>query len=85
MVNLFKSHKLYYLSFTALMLLCLALIFKTVDTPDVRFIVLLLTVFLYIFWGIAHHILHHDVSLRIVLEYLLVGGLGISLVLFLGS
>lgn len=85
MINLFKSHRGYYLSFGILMFLCLSLILKTANEPNLKFIAVFLTAFLYAFWGIVHHIAHHDVSLKIVLEYILVGGLGISLVLFLGS
>ncbi|MDP3994968.1 MAG: hypothetical protein Q8P91_03990 [bacterium] len=34
----------------------------------------------YVFWGIAHHIIHKDFHISIVIEYLLVASLGLIVV-----
>lgn len=85
MINSLKSHRGYYSSFGILMFLCVTLILKTSNEPSLRMAILFLTGFLYAFWGIVHHLVHHDVSIKIMLEYVLVGALGISLVLLLSG
>lgn len=35
--------------------------------------VLYLVSFIYIAWGIIHHLLEHDLTVRIVVEYILIG------------
>ncbi len=85
MIDSLKSHRGYYLSFGVLMFLCVTLILKTANDTDIRMAILFLTGFLYAFWGIVHHLVHHDVSVKIVLEYVLVGALGIVLVLLLSG
>jgi hypothetical protein len=81
MKNLLKYHTGYYLSLGAMMLLCMTLIMKTTNEPRLRVAVICLTSFIYVFWGIAHHIVHHDISLKVVLEYVLIGIIGTVLVL----
>lgn len=39
--------------------------------------------FFYVVWGILHHLVHHSVTLRIVLEYVVVALLGVAVVFFI--
>jgi len=44
--------------------------------------ILIVTAFFYVVWGIAHHLIHHSFSIKIMLEYIAIAVLGISLILF---
>lgn len=37
----------------------------------------------YVVWGILHHVVHHDITTKIVIEYILIGSLGMTIVMFL--
>lgn len=37
----------------------------------------------YVLWGILHHVIHHSVTLRLIIEYVVVAALGIAVVFFI--
>lgn len=39
----------------------------------------------YVFWAVIHHLMHHDLSGKVVVEYVLIAMVGISLVYFVLS
>ena len=82
MYKKFKKHTGYYLSLFAILLLGLILI--VVSSPNIRFqsVVLLLTVVFYILWGLLHHFINHELTYKIMIEYVLIGLLGISILFF---
>lgn len=41
------------------------------------------TVILYVFWGILHHKINHELTRKITVEYLLIGLLGLSIIFFI--
>lgn len=45
--------------------------------------VLVLTVIFYVTWGIVHHAINHSLNSKIVVEYILIGSLGIAALVFL--
>ena len=47
--------------------------------------VVVATTFFYVLWGILHHLTNHDLHARIVIEYILIGSLGLSIIFFLLS
>lgn len=77
-----KKHIFYYLSLAALLGIgfTLPIYFVTQKTLQLSFIVL--TAFLYVVWGVSHHIIHHSFSIKIMLEYIAIAVLGLSLILF---
>jgi hypothetical protein len=81
MNNLLKSHIGYYLSLGSLLLICVGLIFTAGNQPAVKMAILVMTAVLYVIWGVAHHAVHHDISAKIVVEYVLIAALGMVLVL----
>lgn len=85
MKNLLKYHTGYYLFFGVLMFLCLTLLLKSYRTPEYKIIIIFITAFLYTFSGIAHHIIDHDISFKVVIEYVLIAALGIVLLLLIAS
>jgi hypothetical protein len=78
-----KNHFGYYLSLSAILLLGLALIILTSPNIKSQGMVISLTVFFYILWGVLHHFINHKLTLRIVIEYVLIGALGISVIFFM--
>lgn len=47
-----------------------------------QFLVAAFLGFFYAFWGILHHVLHHSLRPRIVIEYIVIASLGIAVTLF---
>lgn len=47
--------------------------------------VVIATTFFYVLWGIMHHLLNHDLSTKIVIEYVLIGIFGLTTIFFLLS
>ncbi len=78
-----KKHFGYYLSLSAILLLGLVLIVLTGPNPKSQSLVILLTVFFYVLWGILHHLINHELTHRIVVEYVLIGALGLSIMFFM--
>jgi hypothetical protein len=78
-----KKHVGYYVSLIAILSFGLVLIFSTRSNIVMQSFAILLTVTFYIFWGLLHHLINHELSLRIVVEYILIGALGISILFFM--
>jgi hypothetical protein len=78
-----KKHFGYYLSLSAILLLGIILIILTSPNIKLQSLVIVLTVFFYVLWGILHHLINHELSSRIVIEYVLVGALGLSILFFM--
>jgi hypothetical protein len=78
-----KKHFGYYLSLSAILLLGIILIILTSPNIKLQGLVIALTVFFYVLWGILHHLINHELSSRIVIEYVLVGALGLSILFFM--
>lgn len=76
-----KNHIVYYLSLFTIFFFGFILITVTNYDPNLQLISLLMTSFFYVLWGIVHHSLHHDISSKIVIEYVLFAALGVLLVL----
>lgn len=77
-----KKHLGYYISLIAILSFGLVLVFLTDNDPKMQSLVILLTVFFYVLWGIVHHLINHELTLRIVIEYVLIGALGLSILFF---
>ncbi len=75
------SHVWYYASLSFLLILGCTLIVISGRQPQLQAGAVVMTAFFYAFWGIFHHALHHDISAKIVVEYVLIASLGISLTL----
>ena len=78
-----KKHFGYYLSLSAILLLGIILIVLTSPSIKLQSLVILFTVFFYILWGILHHLINHELSSRVVIEYVLIGALGLSILFFM--
>lgn len=80
-----KKHIGYYLSLLAIFLFGFFL--TVIANPNIKLqgIIILFTVFSYVLWGIIHHLINHELTTRIVVEYVLIGVLGIAILFFMLS
>jgi hypothetical protein len=78
-----QKHFGYYLSLMAILGLGLALILLTSPNIKLQSLVILLTIFFYVLWGVLHHLINHELSARIMIEYVLIGALGLSILFFM--
>lgn len=77
-----KKHIFYY---TALLLMCLVtvILVKVLSfSQQSQFLVIVVLGFFYALWGILHHILHHSLRIRIVIEYIIIAMLGVAVIVF---
>lgn len=77
-----KNHYAYYLSLLLILIFGFLIAYNSSD-KQFQFVVALMTAFVYVMWGILHHFINHELTPKIVLEYTLMGSLGMSLVFFL--
>jgi len=61
----------------------LALVLATKGNTSVQAMSVLMVAFLYFFWAMVHHYIHHELKVRVVVEYILIMMLGTVLMLFL--
>jgi len=71
-----KKHLWYYVSFLAVELTGLGLIFYLAD-KNLQFLTVCFMASFYIGWAILHHYHHHNISIKIMIEYILIGLLGV--------
>lgn len=83
MIQRVKAHLGYYSVFLLMACLGFYLLLVNVGSEQGRVTIVVLLAFFYVVWGLLHHYIHHDISTKIVLEYVLVGALGISVIFFL--
>lgn len=77
-----RKHAWYYLVFIGFELVGLAFIFLFTYNKPIQMIVLFAMVAFYLLWTILHHKIHHTLTKKIVLEYILIGVLGALALLF---
>ena len=82
-----KKHVFYYISLLAVIVLGVILALQYPYSKQTQMLIVVMTTFFYVSLGILHHRENHDLTAKIVVEYTLVGGLGMTIVSFflLGS
>ena len=83
LAKLYK-HSLYYASLIAILTLGFLLAYNN-SNKTFQIGVVIATTFFYVLWGIMHHLLNHDLSAKIVIEYILIGAFGLTIIFFLLS
>jgi hypothetical protein len=78
-----KQHLYYYVSMAALQLVGFFVVLTASPHIQTQMILVIITSGIYVFWALLHQFLHHDLHPKVVLEYVLVGFLGISISFFL--
>ena len=83
MFNKFKKHLAYYLSLCLILSVGLVLTFLASPNLKLQTLIVVLTVVFYILWGILHHLINHELTAKIMVEYILIGVLGLSILFFM--
>jgi len=82
MIKKFIKHINYYLFLLAIFAVGLLLSVLVYPNIFLQILVIVSTIIFYVFWGIWHHKKEHNLTNKIIVEYLLIGLLGISIVFF---
>ena len=78
-----KKHLGYYIALFIMFILATILILQFSFSKQLQMVTVVTTVLLYIIFGIVHHKENHDLTAKIVIEYVLIGSLGMVIVSFL--
>lgn len=79
----FRQHIAYYISLFVILLLGGILIILTSPNVFVQINIALITICFYVLWGAIHHLINHELTIRIMIEYVLIGLLGVSIIFFM--
>lgn len=77
-----KKHFGYYVSFLLILFGSVFLILQNIGDSSLVLKFVGLFAISYVVWGILHHMVHHSVTLRIVIEYVVVALLGVAVIFF---
>lgn len=77
-----KEHFFYYISLFAIIALGVILALQFSYSKQMQMLVVVMTTFFYVGLGILHHRENHDLTAKIVVEYTLIGALGMTVVSF---
>lgn len=78
-----RKHIAYYFFLLLILLLGLILSFYFSFDRQLQMLAIIMTAISYVVWGVSHHFVHHDLTPKIMIEYVLIGSLGMSIVLFI--
>lgn len=78
-----KHHGTYHLSLALLLLLGVIMAYYSKENRQLQMVVIIGMAFVYVGWGVVHHYILHDLSPKIVIEYIAMASLGITIALFL--
>lgn len=77
-----KNHNLYYLSLLSVLFSGIVLVIIFSGDSILQMLTVVGVAFSYVILGIVHHLIDHDLVLKIVVEYILIAALGIAAALF---
>ncbi len=82
-----QEHTVYSIFLFIIVALGILLALQFPHNKQMQMLVIVITTFFYVGLGLVHHKENHDLTTKIVIEYALIGGLGMTIVLFflLGS
>ena len=81
-MSMSRNHIFHYTIILGIILLGIGLLILLSANKALQFIALIVISFFYLMYGILHHRLEHDLTLKIVIEYILVVFLVIALFIF---
>lgn len=84
MLKRISEHAIYYVVLIIMLSLSFLLAYTSSDRGFQIGTVVAVT-FFYVLWGIMHHLMNHDLHAKIVIEYILIGALGLTIIFFLLS
>lgn len=78
-----RERLFYYIALIMMSGLSIFLVEKLNFSKQEQFLVVVFLGFFYALWGVLHHVLHHSLRLRIMLEYIAFAMLGIAVTVFI--
>lgn len=78
-----KHHGSYHLSLLLVLTLGVVLAYYSRGNKQLEMMVLVGIASAYVLWGVIHHYVMHDLTYKIVIEYIAMASLGLVLALFL--
>lgn len=78
-----KKHLTYYLSLGAILASGIFFASQAYYDKQLQMMIVVATAFVYVLWGILHHLMHHDLNSKIVVEYILISAFGMAVILFI--
>ncbi len=78
-----QSDTIYYISVFLILFVGLLAVMRFSGNIRLQAVIVVGISFVYVVWGILHHFISHDIGLKIVVKYVLIGAVGMSIVLFL--
>lgn len=78
-----NEHVAYYISLIAIFALGVFLIFSAAPNKQLQMLIFVILAFFYVIWGVLHHIINHELTSKIVVEYILIATLGVAIMFFL--
>lgn len=78
-----EKHYMYYLLLFGTILFCITALINSSYNRPLQMVIVVMTAFFYIALALIHHFIEHDLTAKIVVEYILIGALGIALFAFL--
>ena len=78
-----KTRLFHYFVLAVILLGGIFMFFSSQGNTGIQLIVGTITAISYILWGIIHHLINHDLNVKIVIEYILIGVFGLTIIFFL--
>lgn len=82
MIKQHDHHAGYYLILFLVMTLASIFAYYSRENKQLEMMILVLMASVYILFGVIHHYIIHDLSAKIVIEYIGIGSLGLAISLF---
>lgn len=83
MLKKIYHHIPYYIFLLAILLFGFLLVYFSSGNKALQIVAVLVTTIFYVGWGILHHMINHDLSSKIVVEYVFIGSLGLAVTFFI--
>ncbi|PIR80323.1 MAG: hypothetical protein COU25_00865 [Candidatus Levybacteria bacterium CG10_big_fil_rev_8_21_14_0_10_35_13] len=83
MIEKFIKHFNYYVSLVSIFIVGLAAAVIASPNFSLQIFIVILTIVIYVLWGILHHYITHELTAKIMVEYILIGLLGLSMIFFI--
>lgn len=82
MVKKKENHISYYIALVSISLLILVLV-SLAPSKQLQMMIVVMGGIIYVSFGILHHLINHDLTVKIVIEYVLIASFGLAVILLL--
>lgn len=76
-----KLHHFHFWVLAIILVIGVGMFYMTRGSPALQVAVAIITSLAYVAWGIIHHAIQGDLHAKVVIEYMLIGGIAIVLVM----